>query len=342
MEMFTDGTIAGYWNSSMFPLVGFGIATLAVLLLLGRAPWGMAGLSMRGIAILALVSTIPLAMERAGLRVAIADREVVVFLSIVGSAVATAFLMGSPFMRRSAPGFLQAVGTWTRGGRSVQHQDSPSRHKPQREPETILSVANGESAGTVMSLSEQGTVLTIGRGSDNDIVIDDPTVSRNHARVEYRDGRALIRDLGSANGVQINGGRVQEGALQPGSSIKLGNSELVLSRKAPASSQASPEVLADDPIPSFDSGQGAGSIGATVIRGRTASNPAWLVVRSGKRRGSSFDLRQGDHTIGRGHDNNIVVEDAEVSRAHAVLRYRDGHFSLHDLASPAGTMVNGE
>ena len=83
-------------------------------------------------------------------------------------------------------------------------------------------------------------------------------------------------------------------------------------------------------------------IGDTVTGGPTVPNPAWLVVRSGSRSGTSFNLHHGDYTIGRAHDNDIVIEDAEVSRAHAILRYRDGHFSLHDLASSSGTRVNGE
>lgn len=51
--------------------------------------------------------------------------------------------------------------------------------------------------------------LTVGRGKDNDIVLDDPTVSRFHASLTLNHrGEVLVADLGSANGTFINGRRI--------------------------------------------------------------------------------------------------------------------------------------
>ncbi len=47
------------------------------------------------------------------------------------------------------------------------------------------------------------STTTIGRAVDNDITLDDPLVSRHHARLDLKAGACLITDLGSANGTRI-------------------------------------------------------------------------------------------------------------------------------------------
>ncbi len=51
--------------------------------------------------------------------------------------------------------------------------------------------------------------LRIGRSAQNDMVIEDASLSRHHARVDFRNGQALIEDLGSLNGTMVNGERIQ-------------------------------------------------------------------------------------------------------------------------------------
>jgi predicted component of type VI protein secretion system len=67
---------------------------------------------------------------------------------------------------------------------------------------------------------------TIGRSRDCEIVIDDSGVSRRHAQLRPGAGRWEIEDLGSTNGVLVNG-RVIEGAqeLEPGDRLELGTTE---------------------------------------------------------------------------------------------------------------------
>ena len=50
--------------------------------------------------------------------------------------------------------------------------------------------------------------LSIGRTEGNDLVLNHPSVSRKHARIEARDGRWWIVDLKSTNGVKVNGGPI--------------------------------------------------------------------------------------------------------------------------------------
>jgi hypothetical protein len=71
-----------------------------------------------------------------------------------------------------------------------------------------------------------GERMTIGRSRDCEIVIDDPNVSRRHAEVRKTIEGWLVVDLGSTNGVKVNGRRVHEEVLRPGDKITLGLVEL--------------------------------------------------------------------------------------------------------------------
>ncbi|RRR65493.1 MAG: DUF2662 domain-containing protein [Candidatus Viridilinea halotolerans] len=71
------------------------------------------------------------------------------------------------------------------------------------------------------------TMVTIGRGLGNDIILEDNRVSRHHAQLRYRQRRFWISDLGSTNGTSVNGAPVGETALSDGDTISLGGLELV-------------------------------------------------------------------------------------------------------------------
>lgn len=64
-------------------------------------------------------------------------------------------------------------------------------------------------------------LITIGRRVDNDVIIDSPAVSRQHAHIRWRHGRFVIYDVGSKGGVQVNGERVSESVLAAGDLITL-------------------------------------------------------------------------------------------------------------------------
>jgi hypothetical protein len=71
---------------------------------------------------------------------------------------------------------------------------------------------------------------TIGRGRQSDIVLNDPNVSRQHAEIRPRGGSWVITDLGSTNGSQLNGRRLDGSeVLRPGDEIELGASLMTFS-----------------------------------------------------------------------------------------------------------------
>lgn len=71
-----------------------------------------------------------------------------------------------------------------------------------------------------------GGGITIGRATDNDLVLRDERVSRHHGRIAGRRGTLLYSDLGSTNGTEVNGERVTEVVLGAGDLIRVGASTL--------------------------------------------------------------------------------------------------------------------
>lgn len=68
--------------------------------------------------------------------------------------------------------------------------------------------------------------LSLGRGSENVVVLENDSVSRRHARIERRQGGFSIMDLDSTNGTYVNDTLVTEHALKPGDQIKIGDTIL--------------------------------------------------------------------------------------------------------------------
>ena len=67
-----------------------------------------------------------------------------------------------------------------------------------------------------------GAKLSIGRHSENDIVLQDMSVSRHHATVEVRGQRLLVFDAGSKNGTIVNGTKAKSAELCHGDVVKIG------------------------------------------------------------------------------------------------------------------------
>lgn len=69
-------------------------------------------------------------------------------------------------------------------------------------------------------------VTTLGRSKECDIPVDDASVSRRHAELRVEDGAVWIVDLGSTNGTEVNGARVDRALLRDGDRIVVGQTEL--------------------------------------------------------------------------------------------------------------------
>lgn len=95
---------------------------------------------------------------------------------------------------------------------------------PQKPEKFFIEVHNRE-----YELTAPGFI--IGRGTEADIRISDPGISRKHAQIMVSvTGEISILDLGSTNGISVNGNRVSSAPLSEGSVIEIGSTRMVISR----------------------------------------------------------------------------------------------------------------
>lgn len=135
-------------------------------------------------------------------------------------------------------------GSTLEGGEIRQPaSDMPQGGQQQADSGTVggnprLLVSAGEKAveGSEAALSQQRSyelttpVTMLGRGTDCDLRLVDPGVSRHHAEVRVEGNDVVLLDLGSTNGSFVNGRPVRRVLLQDGARITFGNTTLVFRR----------------------------------------------------------------------------------------------------------------
>lgn len=108
---------------------------------------------------------------------------------------------------------------------AVSHTDGGYRSSSKGPRKLVLEVG-----GVRHPLVPPGFVL--GRGSDADVRVNDPGVSRRHAKISVTGSpdqpSVEIEDLGSTNGLIVNGSRVQQATLTEGSRIEIGNTRMLV------------------------------------------------------------------------------------------------------------------
>jgi len=91
----------------------------------------------------------------------------------------------------------------------------------------VLEVVRGDLAEKIRFLRPRSH--TIGRARHNDIALNEPSISKVHARLEYEAGRFTLEDADSRHGVYVNAAKVKRAELVPGAQIQLGNVTLKFS-----------------------------------------------------------------------------------------------------------------
>ncbi len=186
-----------------------------------------------------------------------------------------------------------------------------------------LVISDDEGKTTVVPLIRDD--ITIGRKEGNTIRLTDRNVSRFHARVIREEEGFQIEDLGSLCGTKINNQllRSETGAISAGDKISIGDYSLSIrtdvSEDVPLGQQMGP-------------GDKAG-IGKVTPHAR-------LVVILGPKPGHEINLTADLYVIGRSEEANCRILDSSISRAHARLDFEAGEWTISDLDSVNGILVN--
>jgi len=147
-----------------------------------------------------------------------------------------------------------------------------------------LHILSGLLEGKTVDLIEER--VTLGRALDNNIRLEDGTVSSHHAILALEDADYKLRDLNSTNGSRVNGLRIVETKLRNGDTVRLGSVEMRYESETKKQSQPLPPVQTG-----VDHTQlGAGSappptFGSASPFGRKKRSPTglwvWLIVGLG-------------------------------------------------------------
>ncbi len=116
--------------------------------------------------------------------------------------------------------------------------------------------------------------VRIGRGSDNEIVLSDFSVSRRHAAIRHEPDGWFVHDLGSTNGVQLNRVAVKKAPNRPGDEIKIGIFEILVEGEEDERPPVAPPIEMRPPAPPVAGAPGAPGEGqptssisnATIVR----------------------------------------------------------------------------
>jgi hypothetical protein len=144
---------------------------------------------------------------------------------IVGAAVLVLLVIGVAAKKTAAPKAQKVCGGCRRVMLPVWTKCLFCGWAPIARLEFIL----GPMANQTLPLTEE--VTTIGSVAGNTVVLADPAVSRKHAGIRKVDGNYELADLGSTNGVYVNGHKVPKKTLEVGDIIRVGNTEAVFKRE---------------------------------------------------------------------------------------------------------------
>jgi hypothetical protein len=128
--------------------------------------------------------------------------------------------------------------------------------------QATLLIQGGPNSGTTLPLFHRP--VTLGRQPDNDLVVDDTSVSRRHALIMETPQGFAVRDLNTMNGTFINRGKIGEGEnlLEHGDRIRLAASDVTFIFRH----EGSPTITMGQPSPTPSPGKGPSIPGHTVDR----------------------------------------------------------------------------
>jgi pSer/pThr/pTyr-binding forkhead associated (FHA) protein len=158
--------------------------------------------------------------------------------------------------------------------------------------------------------------VAIGSGDDNQLTLNDPSISPRHARIVATSDGFVIKDNGSHLGTFVNGEPVAQAKIAAGDAVRLGDVSFTL----------------EDPMAS--------------LSGVKSASRSWsLVACSNFLSGQEFPLHGNTDgstrlVLGRGRDCHLVFPGTHLSRQHLAITLHQDHLELEDLKSANGSFIN--
>jgi len=201
-----------------------------------------------------------------------------------------------------------------------------------------LKVVSGRFEGREFLLDKPH--LTLGSNERGDIAIfGDPQIRGHHATLHHQ-GKGYVIESEAGAPLKVNKQLVTRQALGSEDELIVGQTRLIYRDKSGAE-PVRPPVAQPAPSPMPDLPPVAVSpppIQQPPVVRDPSPTALWLINQITGRRHA---LRPGVTTIGRGGDNDIVLDAPSVSAHHAEIRYENGRYILYDKGSTNGTFVNG-
>jgi len=148
------------------------------------------------------------------------------------------------------------------------------------------------------------SVIKIGRDNTNDVIINEPSISRNHALVaDLGNGIYEVKDLGSTNGTFVNGQKIVQQTISPGDKLKVASS---------------------------------------FVDWQTALQASGVKKEESEIEEAPFAKIRKTIRLGISEDNDIIMDNTFVSAHHAKISVlKNGNYYLQDMDSSNGCFVNG-
>jgi pSer/pThr/pTyr-binding forkhead associated (FHA) protein len=172
--------------------------------------------------------------------------------------------------------------------------------------------------------------LTIGRASTSDVILYDPGVSRQHARLHRVTDGFEIEDLESTNGTWLQGQSIKRAPFPIGQTVRVANSTLRL--------QPTPEIVSTETNPQDVNDLTTFLASSAMEMELPDLSQPRLVVHT---RWRTWEVVLAEATtIGRQNTCQVFLQDSSVSRQHARITRENDSFVLTDLNSHNGTWLN--
>ena len=202
---------------------------------------------------------------------------------------------------------------------------------------TAVIEIDGQAPRALTHESNARSVI-IGRDGSADFQIPLSTISRQHVRISATDNVYVIEDLGSTHGTLVNGRKLDKGEkklLRNGDVIELTKAKITTS-------------IEEQKVASADPSEGTQALAARAVQGilgrlgeAQGEGPFFRVI-AGPDEGARYALAgtQTEWTFGRSKDCEFVLNDPNVSRRHAQVKKDWNGFTIGDLGSKNGVIIN--